>query len=1092
MYEFPGCTKENLETIGPLCQKAGITADLLASSDVTITEHVHMYTNGMIVELCMYKERTNTTWEDVTDIWCQNLFHQQIPLGTIQSNWSNLKKKLLFLRGAKRSSFAEKEYHVPQPKPKLVKENEPAQEHAENTDDGNNEDDLEYFPAEISDHTVQSLSDCMTMLTDLCEDEVKDHLVTQCELDKSRKKETQLKEQLDEMKEELKDVNKELKSCLESNLVRRLKRKEIKLNEKDVTIQKLHKKIESLELQMKTLQKKKKNLADSRRYFQVGITKYADMKKDLQKQIRHLESENKDMKSELDEIMTDKDIVSFEKGRYASDIRLVCFELIARGVGSNHVSDIIRIVLNDVAKMNVGRLPKPTLIRYLAVEQALLNKESARAQIQAAELPLTLHTDGTTKKRRGYTTFLASTGEGTVGMSLHDIDTETADCLLQDTEETLDELVMLNLKNKEEVHQILSKVKTTMTDRSIVNKCYITKLEKWRASVLPEVMANWEELDEEVKQELATLNDLYCGKHLILNLQEYAGSALCEWEVIEADGGKLGREKKVLWNRSKTESGSLLAVRTFCSLLGPECDEQSGMVREFGAVVPVSYLVAYRGNRFNIPFENSAAVYHHINDFFTLCDTLDAKREVNMYVKSLKGDFEDDIILAGIRAMGIIGQHVTGPLMRMVESKLHIMDTDKLYTRLHQKVQEWIDDPTPLINDSCVLFVKFPPLKNAVHKSLYDPCSASVEHLTKQALSIILHSCLVCITRQVADHLPGGRFHEVSDEIRMQTQSCPKDNICAERIFAGLDYLRRKMPNANTVAFEGILLWSLNKTRDYLDSMPAEKKEKYLMDAMQQRKAFLQLYQNRSKHIKERVAEKLRLAKLKKEDKQREKTKQCAENTANALKVCGMLCTSLEHIEVLKQKAESSGQLETFLKSQLKYWKCTCTNKGGLKRRDAFNLTRKGQSLSIEELESNLRYIISEVMLTQNEPEASSSVQTASTEDKEEKRNALKQKLLDKLSPTKKKRRGPFPGDRIIHRRIRHSFLDSEDGKLMECKGTVLRKASDEDIENLVERGDRKFTQTFSFYTVLYDPPYEETMCYPLEKEWDEGSLDLM
>lgn len=78
------------------------------------------------------------------------------------------------------------------------------------------------------------------------------------------------------------------------------------------------------------------------------------------------------------------------------------------------------------------------------------------------------------------------------------------------------------------------------------------------------------------------------------------------------------------------------------------------------------------------------------------------------------------------------------------------------------------------------------------------------------------------------------------------------------------------------------------------------------MDAMQQWKAFLKLYQNRTKNIKECVAEKLRLAKLKKEDKQKEKVKQCAESTAIKFQICGVLCTSTEPVEELKQKAESS------------------------------------------------------------------------------------------------------------------------------------------------------------------------------------------
>lgn len=82
---------------------------------------------------------------------------------------------------------------------------------------------------------------------------------------------------------------------------------------------------------------------------------------------------------------------SFENEENTSDIRLTCYELLARGVSSRNVSDIIRIVLKDVAKMKACRLPKPTLIRYLAVEQAMLNKETARYKMATSDNLLMLH-----------------------------------------------------------------------------------------------------------------------------------------------------------------------------------------------------------------------------------------------------------------------------------------------------------------------------------------------------------------------------------------------------------------------------------------------------------------------------------------------------------------------------------------------------------------------------------------------------------------------------------------------------------------------------------------------------------------------------
>ena len=73
-----------------------------------------------------------------------------------------------------------------------------------------------------------------------------------------------------------------------------------------------------------------------------------------------------------------------------------------------------------------------------------------------------------------------------------------------------------------------------------------------------------------------------------------------------------------------------------------------------------------------------------------------------MYIKCLKADFEDDIIIAGIRAMGIIGQHISSPLMKMVESDIHVLDTDKYYARLHKKINDWMMDPSPLVNDTAL------------------------------------------------------------------------------------------------------------------------------------------------------------------------------------------------------------------------------------------------------------------------------------------------------------------------------------------------------------------------------------------------------
>ena len=66
----------------------------------------------------------------------------------------------------------------------------------------------------------------------------------------------------------------------------------------------------------------------------------------------------------------------------------------------------------------------------------MLNKQSMRKKMQN-NCDVTLHTDDTTRKRKGYITTLAPTASGTVGMNLYDIESETAEALLKDTQETL-------------------------------------------------------------------------------------------------------------------------------------------------------------------------------------------------------------------------------------------------------------------------------------------------------------------------------------------------------------------------------------------------------------------------------------------------------------------------------------------------------------------------------------------------------------------------------------------------------------------------------------------------------------------------------
>lgn len=67
----------------------------------------------------------------------------------------------------------------------------------------------------------------------------------------------------------------------------------------------------------------------------------------------------------------------------------------------------------------------------MAFEQALLSKHVAKTAIMNSKTPVTLHTDGTSKKHHSYVTMLASTDSGTYGLGLNEVFTESGESLLE-------------------------------------------------------------------------------------------------------------------------------------------------------------------------------------------------------------------------------------------------------------------------------------------------------------------------------------------------------------------------------------------------------------------------------------------------------------------------------------------------------------------------------------------------------------------------------------------------------------------------------------------------------------------------------------
>ena len=110
----------------------------------------------------------------------------------------------------------------------------------------------------------------------------------------------------------------------------------------------------------------------------------------------------------------------FEGGRYNDEIRSVYYELLSKNVSVNNVELVIRTVLQKMAAISCGKLPKKSLAAEFFSEMNLLSK----AQVREAMLDSTnnvLHTDGTKYNFKEVGSFQVTTSSGSYIFGIEDM-----------------------------------------------------------------------------------------------------------------------------------------------------------------------------------------------------------------------------------------------------------------------------------------------------------------------------------------------------------------------------------------------------------------------------------------------------------------------------------------------------------------------------------------------------------------------------------------------------------------------------------------------------------------------------------------------
>ena len=744
-------------------------------------------------------------------------------------------------------------------------------------------------------------------------------------------------EQITHLKEETKE-NKKLKD--------RLERTEIASERHRANLVHAKKRAENVALEMDELKVHTKLLE----------TKLGE----LSLEIRSIEDERECLLQRLEELQSSTFRTKEHQQKYLDNIRQCCMELLSMNVGVNNVDPIIRCVLNHVAGISVDELPhKGTLVRMFAEMKAISCQQIAEECGSCDNL--TLHSDGTSKFGQHYFSFQLTSCNSTYSLGLSEMLTGSTTQVLCTFKQILSDFELVAGPNSGQI--VLAKIKNTMSDRHIVEKKFNHLLEDYRRDVLPSVVDSWDQFTLEEQNSMCTLNNFYCGMHVLVGMADTAASTLLEWETNHFEDSGKPAGPSVLANKS--ESGTVRLIRTACKALSKHGSEQSGVFQPFTSYLTTNGvkrnpLASFRGNRFNILFYDAGALYYIsslVKAFF-----LEVWQTPNQLLRAVLSDIQVLEYLAGCRALGLVNKVITGPLWRILETPtISILDMNKYFQLLVNRLESWSIDASELLCGEAELYPDFPPTDDDIWYSLIKP-DTGLDFCTQEILQILCHAFSLLLSRLVCDHLQGGVLDEPSTPFKKQTKSVPKTNTLSERDFAKLDRFLREKPNASTLSLEAIVLFTNNKTAKWLTSKAPDEVTQLFQKARTKGPEFKRLYRDRREQMLQERSKMLLAKQQALFESQQKKVRQKERITQEVMNY-GLWQTKDDVTKALSKLKSDTAKVKA-IKSQLDFRKHVLEQK--YPEKEVYFITKNHKKLSVDELVANLCKLLTGASLSQS------------------------------------------------------------------------------------------------------------------------------
>lgn len=363
-------------------------------------------------------------------------------------------------------------------------------------------------------------------------------------------------------------------------------------------------------------------------------------------------------------------------------------------------------------------------------------------------------------------------------------------------------------------------------------------------------------------------------------------------------------------------------------------------------------------------FLEGQAIYYHKED---ICHFLEHVHGTsNDLLKAVLLDCKEDLYMAGTKSLSYISKFITAPLWRLIESPGHILDMNENFNTLVTFLENAAAKPEvtlAFMTGNTTPFDTAVQPDDLIFSKLLEK-SDQIDEIVLPLLQNLFTAIKQLLTCMIPEHLPGGKYWDASDNFRQQTRSVAKHNKMPEFIFGQLDHLISFRPNASVLTNEAFLLYSYNKTSQWLSSIPTDEKDKLMQDSIKEGREIRYKFKERIQIINEKRLKAQQEKQKELERIERERLKK-AEEMTNDICFYG-LWQSEKQVDEGVSRLKDDKEIVKAMQAQLKFRKNVLEQKPRDKKLFNFSTKSDGgkyKKLTIPELRTNLLELIKSTLI---------------------------------------------------------------------------------------------------------------------------------